>query len=126
MKRTISITLLCLLTLATAFSQEQPKKNEPERTDVVKQIKKYLHENFGWKGDETPWYHDIKGVSVRGDTVFTRTDLTDADEDARHICGAVSGFVFDRTRDSGLNHVQIIGQGDKVLIDRNGLAQPCH
>lgn len=126
MKRAIAITLLCLITLATASAQDRKDSEEPERPAVVKQIKKYLRENFGWPGDETSWYHDIKDVSVRGDTVVTRTDLADADEDARHICGAVSFFVFDRTHSSlNLNRVQIVGQGGKVLIDRNGIGEPC-
>lgn len=126
-KRSLPIALIFLLGLASAFAQDQPKNEESARPDVAKQITKYLRENFGEKGYETSWYHDIKGVSVRGDTVLTRTDLTEADEDARHICGAVSFFVFDRTHSSlNLNRVQIVGQDDKVLIDRNGIGEPCH
>jgi hypothetical protein len=126
MKRATAVTLLCLIALATAFAQEQPKKEEAERPEVARQIIKYLRENFGEPGYETSWYRNIRGVSVRGDTVFTRTDLETADVSAKRICGAVSGFVFDRTRSSlSLNRVQVIGQGDKVLIDRNGVGELC-
>lgn len=53
--------------------------------------------------------------------VSARNDLRDADEDACHICGAVSSFVFDHTRSSpNPNRAQITGQDGRVLIDRNG------
>lgn len=121
-----AVYVLCLISFAVALAQEQPKKEEPERTEVARQVTKYLRENFGEPGYETSWYRNIKGVSVRGDRVFTRTDLETADVSAQRICGAVSGFVFDRTRSSlNLNRVQVIGQDDKVLIDRNGVGELC-
>jgi hypothetical protein len=101
-------------------------QEESERPEVARKIQKYLADNFGMEGYKTSWYDNIAGVSVRGDTVKVRTDLSSKEEKASRICGAVSGFVFSNgNRSLGLTNVQVYGSDGQILINRRGLGERC-
>ena len=96
-----------------------------ENPALAKKIETYLTD-FGMPGTETSWYKNIIGISVRGNTVQVKTNLSSNDRKAGDICAAVSGYVFsNQNRSDGLNTVQVLGQSGQILINRSGVSGRC-
>ena len=93
------------------------------------QLSAYLRENFGTAPAVTTWFPLMTGLTVRGNTVtVTTTAFPDAEGKAAVVglCGGVSGFIFAPANAAmGLTHVVVTGQGNKTLIDRNGVSDKC-
>lgn len=96
-----------------------------EDTVVRDQLRTHLRENFGKPGYATSWYPAIKEVWVIGDRVVANTTALPGSYDARSICGALSGFVYDRTMSHGLRQVEVRGDGNVLLVHRSGASDRC-
>jgi hypothetical protein len=98
-----------------------------ENPAVASQIKNDIAENFGpTAGYKTSWYDNIVDVSVTGNTVFVKTNLSSKSDKASKICGAASSFVFaNPNRNLGINVVKVLSQNGAILINRNGIAEQC-
>jgi len=89
-------------------------------------IRQYVENNYGVPGYQTSWYPQIRGITVRNRTVVVTTDLSGRGPAATSICGAVSGFVFANGNEHyGLENVEVVGQSDKTLLVRRGIAGKC-
>jgi uncharacterized protein YaaQ len=98
-----------------------------ENPAVASQIKNDIAENFGpAAGYKTSWYDNIVDVTVAGNTVFLKTNLSSKSDIASKVCGAASSFVFSNdNRHLGVNVVKVISQSGAVLINRNGIGERC-
>ena len=67
-----------------------------ENPALAKKIETYLTD-FGMPGTETSWYKNIIGISVRGNTVQVKTNLSSNDRKAGDICGRFP-VTFSQTR----------------------------
>ena len=99
---------------------EKPTYNS-KNNFTANQLKTDLVENYG----STTWYQNIKNVSVTGNTIEVKTNLTAKNEKAGKICGGVSFLVYSY---DGTTHDEIIivfDDKNNILIRRKGIAERC-
>lgn len=124
--RLVLIFFVTSIVLISGYLNAGDIGSSAKNSTVAKEIEKNLADNFGMSGYETSWYRNIIGVSVRGNIVEVRTNLSSKNEKADNICGAVSGFVFsNENRSYGLNNVKVLGENGQILINRRGVNERC-
>lgn len=121
----IALTIATLL-LQLAFETSTQAEMQTENTATSNSIKSYLADNFGIPELKASWYDNITVVTVIGDTVSVKTDLTSYNEKASHICAGVSFFVFSNENHSlGLHTIKVYSQSGELLINRSGISEKC-
>ena len=121
----IALTIATLL-LQLAFETSTQAEIQTENTATSNTIKSYLADNFGIPELKASWYDNITGVTVIGDTVSVKTNLTSYTEKSSHICAGVSFFVFSNKNNSlGLHTIKVYSQSGGLLINRSGISEKC-
>jgi hypothetical protein len=120
------LMLLVLFSLlACERSRVPPVSDHKEDPIAAQAIEDYL-QDFGVPGTETSWYQNIRSISVRGDTVYVKTDLSSPDRKSSDICAAVSAFVFSKQSNSyQLTNVQVHDGSGIILIHHRGIGGKC-
>ena len=88
----------------------------------AKKLETYIRDNFGIPGNQTSWFKSIKAIRIDGATAIAEVSTAST---AGSVCGALSGYVYDRTRSHQLHSVRIEDAKKRVLIDRRTIAEKC-
>ncbi|MBV1914443.1 MAG: hypothetical protein KUG72_03600 [Pseudomonadales bacterium] len=110
----------------TTISHESPV-DISENYSLSFTLQKYLERNFAAPGFAASWHSNILSVQVIGNTAIVKTDLPKGSRKLTYMCGAVSGFIYDRGRSSlNISRVKIVSPNGSTLLHRASVSHKCN